>query len=80
MLVAYEIETTTLPSLQICVAFGRWGGGGVSLFLHSLLVGEGILKRHPSSCTKEDLREAERGESFFLVKLLPDDKSTDVMA
>lgn len=43
-------------------------------------MGEGILKRHSSSCTKEDLREAERRESFPLVKLLPDDKSTDVMA
>lgn len=43
-------------------------------------MGEGILKRHPSSCTKEDLREAERRELFPLVKLLPDDKSTGVMA
>lgn len=42
--------------------------------------GEGVLKRHPSSCTKEDLREAKRREAFPLVKLRPADKPPDVTA
>ncbi|OBS76683.1 hypothetical protein A6R68_16865 [Neotoma lepida] len=50
--------------LLICIVFGRWQG--INLFLHSVLVGEGVLKKQPSSCTKEDLREAKRRETFPL--------------
>lgn len=85
----YEIATTP------CLSGGAQGtacpcssalyleGGrdqGINHFLHSMLVGEGAPKTHPPSCTKEDLGENKRRETFPLVKFHPADKPTDVMA